>query len=71
MEGFLRSEPRLVMSKVRLAAKVRHLGEAEVYDGNTGRAPSFRGYTLAIVLQLRKKSRRKSESGQRRMQKQK
>jgi len=27
LQGFLRFEPRVVMSKVRLAAKVRHLGE--------------------------------------------
>jgi hypothetical protein len=40
MLGFLGSEPRLVMSKVRLAAR-RRPGEAETPDGNTGRAPSF------------------------------
>ena len=41
LEGFLGSEPRLVMSKVRFAAKFRHLGEADTCDGNRGRAPSF------------------------------
>jgi len=61
MEGFLGSETRLFLFKVRFAAKVRNLGEADGFDGNTGRAPSFRVYTLAIALQVRKKSRRKSE----------
>jgi len=35
-------EPRLFMFKVRLVAKIRHVGEDAMPEGSAGRAPTLR-----------------------------
>jgi len=42
LESFMGFEPRLVTSKVRLAAKTRHSGEAATSKGSAVRAPTLR-----------------------------
>jgi hypothetical protein len=44
LEGFLSSEPRLVMYTIKLAVKSRHLGEATKPEGSAGHA-----LTLCII----------------------
>jgi len=55
VEGFLRFEPRVVMSEVRLAAKVRHLSESA--DRSAGRAPPLRVISWHSPYNMRKNSR--------------
>jgi hypothetical protein len=45
LEGCLGFDPRLAMSKGKLAAKMRHSGETAMPGKSTGRAPSLRVIT--------------------------
>ena len=53
MEGFLRFEPRVVMSEFRLAAKVRHLSESAYRSA--GRAQPLRVIPWHSPYNMRKK----------------
>jgi hypothetical protein len=48
-------EPRVVMSEVRLAAKIRHLREAA--ESSSGRAPSWHVIRCHSPYNMRKKPR--------------
>jgi hypothetical protein len=54
LEGLLGSEPRLVIYKVRLEAKVRQLGEADISDGNWDRARLFGLYSGTQLITEKK-----------------
>ena len=42
LEGFLSSEPRLIMYMIKLAVKSKHLGEATKPEGSVGHALTLR-----------------------------
>jgi hypothetical protein len=53
LEGFLGLESGFVISKIRLAAKIRRLSEAAIPEVSAGHALT---YTLALALNLSKKA---------------